>query len=126
MDAKRKLIKLKVRVVITENEFQKTKEQLERISKNIGSIGETEDWTEVAIKALENQQDITNVLHDKKKLCQHFANKAAKQERYARNVLKDEPTREDVKDDLNNAIKLQDRYNALIEFIDFLEDTYLY
>lgn len=51
MDAKRKLIKLKVRVVMTENEFQKTKEQLERISKNIGSIGETEDWTEVAIKA---------------------------------------------------------------------------
>lgn len=41
-------------------------------------------------------------------------------------MLKDEPTREDVKDDLNNAIKLQDRYNALIEFIDFLEDTYLY
>ena len=110
---------------MTENEFQKTKEQLERISKNIGSIGETEDWTEVAIKALENQQDITNVLHDKKKLCQHVANKANKQERYARNVLKDEPTREDVKDDLNNAIKLQDRYNALIEFIDFLEDTYL-
>ena len=85
---------------MTENEFQKTKEQLERISKNLGSIGETEDWTEVAIKALENQQDITNVLHD-------------------------EPTREDVKDDLNNVIKLQDRYNALIEFIDFLEDTYL-
>ena len=40
-------------------------------------------------------------------------------------MLKDEPTREDVKDDLNNVIKLQDRYNALIEFIDFLEDTYL-
>lgn len=33
MDAKRKLIKLKVRVVMTENEFQKTKEQLERISR---------------------------------------------------------------------------------------------
>lgn len=50
MDAKRKLIKLKVRVVMTENEFQKTKEQLERISKNIGSIGETEDWTDVSFR----------------------------------------------------------------------------
>lgn len=110
---------------MTETEFQKTKEQLERISKNLGSIGETEDWTGVAVRALENQQDIENVLHDKKKLCQHMANKAYKQEQYARDMLKDEPAREDIKEDLNNVIKLQDRYNALIEFIDFLEDTYL-
>ena len=39
---------------MTENE--KAIEQLERISKNLGSIGETEDWTEVAIKALEEVQ----------------------------------------------------------------------
>ncbi len=76
----------------------------------------------MAIKALENQQDIKNALHDKKKLCQNFANRAYKQEQYARNVLKDEPNREDVKEDLNNVIKWQDRNNALIEFIENLED----
>ena len=37
-------------------------------------------------------------------------------------MLKDEPDREDVKEDLNNVIKLQDRNNALIEFIENLED----
>lgn len=107
---------------MTENEFQKTKGQLERISKNLGSIGETEDWTGVAIRALENQQDIENALYDKKKLCLHMANRAYKQEQYARNLLKEDPDREDVKEDLNKVVKLQDRYNALIEFIEFLED----
>jgi hypothetical protein len=72
----------------------------------------------MAIKALENQQDIKNALHDKKKMCQNFVNRAYKQEQYARNLLKDEPDREDVKEDLNNVIKLQDRNNALIEFIE--------
>lgn len=76
----------------------------------------------MATKALENQQDLKNALHDKKKLCQNFANRAYKQEQYARNVLKDEPNREDVKEDLNNVIKWQDRNNALIEFIENLED----
>lgn len=32
---------------------EKAIEQLERISKNLGLIGEVEDWTEVAIQALE-------------------------------------------------------------------------
>lgn len=55
-------------------------------------------------------------------MCQNFVNRAYKQEQYARNLLKDESDREDVKEDLNNVIKLQDRNNALIEFIEFLED----
>ena len=58
----------------------------------------------------------------RKKMCQNFVNRAYKQEQYARNLLKDEPDREDVKEDLNNVIKLQDRNNALIEFIENLED----
>ena len=33
-------------------EATKAIEQLERISKNLGSIGETEDYTDMAIKAL--------------------------------------------------------------------------
>nr|DAI19402.1 MAG TPA: DNA-directed RNA polymerase subunit [Caudoviricetes sp.] len=39
---------------MTENE--KAIEQLERISKNLVLIGEVEDWTEVAIQALEEVQ----------------------------------------------------------------------
>ncbi len=38
--------------------------------------------------------------------------------------MKDEPDREDVKSDLNHVIKLQDRYNALIEFIEGLLEDY--
>lgn len=78
----------------------------------------------MAIKALENQQDIKNVLHDKKRMYQNSWNKAYKQEQYAKNILKEEPEREDVKEDLNNAIKLQDEYNTLIVFIGVLEEIY--
>lgn len=81
-----------------------------------------EEALDRAIKALENQQDIKNALHDKKKLCQNFVNRTYKQEQYARSLLKEEPDREDVKEDLNNVIKVQDRNNALIEFIEVLED----
>jgi hypothetical protein len=81
-----------------------------------------EEALDRAIKALENQQDIKNALHDKKKLCQNFVNRTYKQEQYARGLLKEEPNREDVKEDLNNVIKVQDRNNALIEFIEVLED----
>lgn len=35
--------------------IQASIEQLERVSKSIASIGETEDYTEVAIQALEKQ-----------------------------------------------------------------------
>lgn len=37
-------------------ETMKAIEQLERISRNLGSIGETEDYTDMAIKALEEVQ----------------------------------------------------------------------
>lgn len=44
---------------MTENE--KAIEQLERISKNLGLIGEVEDWTEVAIQALEEVQQYRKI-----------------------------------------------------------------
>lgn len=44
---------------MTENE--KAIEQLERISNNLGLIGETEDWTEVAIQALEEVQQYRQI-----------------------------------------------------------------
>lgn len=42
-------------------ENEKAIEQLERISKKLGDIGETEDWTEVAIQALEEVQQYRQV-----------------------------------------------------------------
>lgn len=38
--------------------------------------------------------------------------------------LQDEPEREDIKSDLNHVIQLQDRNNALIEFIEELQEKY--
>ena len=40
---------------------EKAIEQLERISKNLGLIGEVEDWTEVAIQALEEVQQYRQI-----------------------------------------------------------------
>ena len=62
-------------------------------------------------------QDIKDFLCDRKR--------EYEQEQRAKNLLEDEPDREDVKSDLNHVVKLQDRYNSLIEFIDELLKTYL-
>lgn len=40
---------------------EKAIEQLERISKNLGLIGEVEDWTEVAIQALKEVQQYRQI-----------------------------------------------------------------
>lgn len=69
-------------------------------------------------------KDITNFLYERKSEYQKRANRAYEQEEKARRLLEDEPDREDVKSDLNHVIKLQDRYNALIEFIDELQEEY--
>lgn len=69
-------------------------------------------------------QDITVFLCDRKSEYQKRSNCAYEQEQRARKLLEDEPHREDVKSDLNHVIKLQDRYNALIEFIDELLEDY--
>lgn len=65
-------------------------------------------------------QDIINFLCGRRSEYQKRCNRAEKQEKLAREFLEDEPDREDVKSDLNHVIKLQDRYNALIEFINEL------
>ena len=69
-------------------------------------------------------QDITDFLCDRKREYQKRSNRACEQEKQARKLLEDEPDREDVKNDLNHVIKLQDRYNALIEFIEELQEDY--
>lgn len=69
-------------------------------------------------------QDITSFLAERKSTYQKRANRAYEQEQQARKILQDEPEREDIKSDLNHVIKLQDRYNALIEFIEELQEEY--
>lgn len=69
-------------------------------------------------------QDITSFLCERKSEYQKRCNRAYEQEVQARKFLEDEPDREDVKSDLNHVIKLQDRYNALIEFINELQEDY--
>lgn len=71
-------------------------------------------------------QNITNFLYERKSRYQKRCNRAYKQEKQARELLKDEPDREDVKSDLNDVVKLQDRYNALIEFIDELLENFIF
>lgn len=65
--------------------------------------------------------NIDNLLRERKSIYQKRANRAYEQEQKAKCLLQDEPDREDVKNDLIQCIKLQDRYNALIEFIEELE-----
>lgn len=69
-------------------------------------------------------QDITGFLCDRKSEYQKRWNRAHEQEKQARKYLEDDPDREDVKSDLNHVIKLQDKYNALIEFINELQEDY--
>ncbi len=69
-------------------------------------------------------QDITSFLCERKSEYQKRYNRAYEQEKQARKFLEDEPDREDVKSDLNHVIKLQDRYNTLIEFINELQEDY--
>lgn len=72
----------------------------------------------------EYMQDITDFLCDRKLDYKKRYNRAYEREKQARKLLENEPDREDIKSDLNHVIKLQDRYNALIEFINELQEDY--
>lgn len=69
-------------------------------------------------------EDIEEFLIKKKSLYQKRITRLEKQERNANELLECEPDREDVIEDLNTVIKLQDRYNALIDFITELQKSY--
>lgn len=69
-------------------------------------------------------EDIEEFLIEKKSLYQKRFIKLEKQERNIYELLKYEPDREDVIEDLNTVIKLQDRYNALIDFITEIQESY--
>ena len=63
-------------------------------------------------------------LIEKKSLYQKRFIRLEKQERNIYELLKYEPDREDVIEDLNTVIKLQDRYNTLIDFITEIQESY--
>lgn len=70
-------------------------------------------------------EDLRSFLSDRKSMYQKRANTSYEQEQKVRALLNDEPEREDLKSDLYHAIKLQDRYNALVMFIEELQQDYL-
>lgn len=70
-------------------------------------------------------EDIEEFLTEKKDLYQERITRLEKQEHDLRELLECEPGREDALEDLNTVIKLQDRYNALIDFIVELKESYL-
>ncbi len=69
-------------------------------------------------------EDIEEFLIEKKRLYQKRITRLQKQGHDIHGLLECEPGREDVIEDLNTVIKLQDRYNALIEFITELQESY--
>lgn len=70
-------------------------------------------------------EDIEEFLTEKKDLYEKNITELEKQEHDLRELLEREPGREDALEDLNAVIKLLDRYNALIDFIVELEESYL-
>lgn len=65
---------------------------------------------------------MSQFLSERKNEYQKQYNRAYEQEQRARKFLENEPNREDVKCDLNEVIKLQDKYHALIDFINELQE----
>ncbi len=89
----------------------------------IDVVGKLYRYESDRMTALQELQvvNIDSLLRERKSIYQKRANRAYEQEQKAKCLLQDEPDREDIKDDLTQCIKLQDRYNALIEFIEELE-----
>lgn len=70
-------------------------------------------------------EDIEEYLIEKKKMYQERITRLEKQEHDLRELLEHEPGREDAVENLNTVIKLQDRYNVLVDFIVELKESYL-
>ncbi len=92
--------------------------------KKYEAVGTIEECRAAVEKQEANMQGITSFLCERKSEYQKRYNRAYEQEKQARKFLEDEPDREDVKSDLNHFIKLQDRYNALVDFINELQEYY--
>ncbi len=69
-------------------------------------------------------KDLWEYLSQKKKEHRERIARAEKYERRLQRRLEDESDRKDVIENLNTVIKLQDRYNALIDFITELQESY--
>lgn len=70
-----------------------------------------------------NMQNLTRFLNERKSRYQKKICRAKKQEKQAIEVLKDEPDRQDVREDLHKVINIQCRYKALIKLIDEIQET---
>lgn len=73
------------------------------------------------VALVEKLGDLEEFVTNTKAVYQRKAIRLEKNERDARAILKDEPDREDVKEELANILKLSDRYSALLDFIDEIQ-----
>lgn len=79
------------------------------------------DDLKIICDLIDKARERSSFLTKRKSMYQKRVVRLEKQETDARNVVLDEPDREDVKEDLNNVVKQLDRYNALIELIEEIE-----
>lgn len=69
-------------------------------------------------------QGIVYFLNKRKSIYQKQIVRAERQERHARELLENEPDREDVKEDLQAVIRLKDRCSSLVDFIEELQEIF--
>jgi len=76
-------------------------------------------------KRMGNQKiDISDFLNKRKVLYEKRIERLEKQERDSEAILEVEPDRQDMAESINDCVKLLDRYSALVEFIEELQETY--
>ncbi|HHV09990.1 MAG TPA: hypothetical protein GXX75_06910 [Clostridiales bacterium] len=68
--------------------------------------------------------DISDFLNKRKVLYEKRIERLEKQERDSEAILEVEPDRQDMAESINDCVKLLDRYSALVEFIEELQETY--
>ena len=68
-------------------------------------------------------QDITEFLCERKELCQSRCSREEGNVNYLREALKEAPECDSAKEALQQSIKLQDRYSALLDFIEELQEN---
>lgn len=115
--------------VVTEYGYEKTPDRVKPERKVGAPIEDYEyrvptSWVDKGYVKEEDMQDITDFLNERKSRYQKQYNRAHEQEKQARKLLEEEPGREDIRRDLEQTIKLEDRYSALIDFIDELLRNY--
>lgn len=94
---------------------EKAIEQLERISHNLGSIGETVDYTDIAIQALEQQQSKYVLDKIKEEILDEAEYAYADFDKYKEDILHAEPDElpdDDFRYGMERTVEIINKYRA--------------